>query len=396
MKTYFSLFIVFLFSLSLAAQGTTSLVVVSVRGKVKYESSNYQKPITLQPGAVITTDGYVHLEEGDKLTCMHGDQFFNITGKGRKSLSRAIGLIKPGTAITFDGEYSKFVKAAVEFKAIAREADGWGGITDPKTSGDGWGGITPPKEAGDGWGGITQPKTSGDGWGGITQPKTSGDGWGGITQPKTSGDGWGGITQPKTSGDGYGGITQPKTSGDGFGDGVKAIMPRLPYGNQVADVVTFRWTGPSDIKVYRLEILDSKGEVIHSQTCKKTYADIDLISLELNIGETYTWQVMPDDLESTADAHKIKFIMTSKKDLTAAMSKSSKTKLGASSDPVLKNVMQAAALELSEYYNEALLKYESALEEDPKNEMVKMQYSAFLMRLNWPEASQNVMNGQKF
>ncbi|MBK8956512.1 MAG: hypothetical protein IPM34_13290 [Saprospiraceae bacterium] len=143
MKTYFSLFIVFLFSLSLAAQGTTSLVVVSVRGKVKYESSNYQKPITLQPGAVITTDGYVHLEEGDKLTCMHGDQFFNITGKGRKSLSRAIGLIKPGTAITFDGEYSKFVKAAVEFKAIAREADGWGGITDPKTSGDGWGGITP-------------------------------------------------------------------------------------------------------------------------------------------------------------------------------------------------------------------------------------------------------------
>ncbi|MBK8956514.1 MAG: hypothetical protein IPM34_13300 [Saprospiraceae bacterium] len=58
--------------------------------------------------------------------------------------------------------------------------------------------------------------------------------------------------------------------------------------------------------------------------------------------------------------------------------------------------MQAAALELSEYYNEALLKYESALEEDPKNEMVKMQYSAFLMRLNWPEASQNVMNGQKF
>ncbi|MBK8956513.1 MAG: hypothetical protein IPM34_13295 [Saprospiraceae bacterium] len=90
-------------------------------------------------------------------------------------------------------------------------------------------------------------------------------------------------------------------------------MPRLPYGNQVADVVTFRWTGPSDIKVYRLEILDSKGEVIHSQTCKKTYADIDLISLELNIGETYTWQVMPDDLESTADAHKIKFIMTSKK-----------------------------------------------------------------------------------
>lgn len=371
MKTYFNLFLLFLWSFSIGSQApSSSVVVVAVQGKVKYESSNYKKPISLNPGAVITTDGHVLLEDGDKVTCLNNDKFFNLTGKGRKSISRAIGLIKPNTAITFDGEYSKFVKAAVEFKAAVQERDGWGGITNPKTSGDGWGGITPPKEAGDGWGGITQPKTSGDGWGGITNPKTSGDGFGGITNPKTSGDGW--------------------------GEELKAIQPRLPYGYQVANVVTFRWTGPKEIKVYRLEILNQQNEVIHSETTKKTSLDVDLIALELNVGETYSWHVMPDDLESSDEIKKIKFMLTSKKDEAAAQSKSSKTKLGASSDPVLKNLMQAAALELAEYYNAALERYEAALEEDPKNDMVRMQYSSFLMRLNWQEASQNVMNGLKF
>ncbi|MBK9108764.1 MAG: hypothetical protein IPM92_10465 [Saprospiraceae bacterium] len=358
MKTYFNLFLLFLWSFSIGSQApSSSIVVVAVQGKVKYESSNYKKPINLNPGAVITTDGFIILEEGDKVTCLYNDKFFNVTGKGRKSISRAIGLIKPNTAISFDGEYSKFVKAAVEFKTIVQERDGWGGITNPKTSGDGWGGITPPKEAGDGWGGITQPKTSGDGWGGITNPKTSGDGW---------------------------------------GEELKSIQPRMPYGYQVANLVTFRWTGPKEIKVYRLEILNSQNEVIHSETSKKTSIEVDLIALELNVGETYSWHVMPEDLESSEDIKKIKFMISSKKDEAAAQNKSSKTKLGASSDPVLKSLMQAAALELEEFYNAALERYEAALEEDPKNDMVRMQYSAFLMRLNWIEASQNVMNGLKF
>lgn len=356
MKTYLSLLILFVWH-SIAVAQSTSIVVVAVQGKVKYESSNYKKPINLNPGAVITTDGHILLEEGDKVTCLHDDKFFNVTGKGKKSLGRAVGLIKPNTAITFDGEYSKFVKAAVEFKAAVQEKDGWAGISDPKAAGDGWGGITNPKGAGDGWGGITNPKGSGDGWGGISSPKGSGDGW---------------------------------------GEELKAIQPRMPYGYQVANVVTFRWTGPKEIKVYRLEILNNQNEVIHSETTKKTTLDVDLIALELNVGETYSWQVMPDDLESSEGIRKIKFIVSSKKDEAAAQSKSSKTRLGASSDPVLKNLMQAAALELAEYYNAALEKYEAALEEDPKNDMVRMQYSAYLMRLNWPEASQNVMNGLKF
>ena len=58
-------------------------------------------------------------------------------------------------------------------------------------------------------------------------------------------------------------------------------------------------------------------------------------------------------------------------------------------------MMEAVALEQEVFYNAALQKYEAALEEDPDNQMVRMNYSAFLTRRKWKEAAQLVMNGKR-
>ena len=144
-----------------------------------------------------------------------------------------------------------------------------------------------------------------------------------------------------------------------------------------------------------MEILDQNNQVVHSQLSKKASAEIDMGSLKLKTGEMYSWRVAPAENENMEGAPTAKILVTAKKDADAAMRRSLKSKLGASSNPVLKNMMEAVALEQEEFYNAALQKYEAALEEDPDNQMVRMNYSAFLTRRKWKEAAQLVMNGKR-
>ncbi|HEX5625519.1 MAG TPA: hypothetical protein VFX48_05850 [Saprospiraceae bacterium] len=341
---------------ALIAQTPASVVIVSTSGKVKYESPSYKKPIALNPGSVVNMDGSLILESGDKALCLVDDKFIQIMGPGKKSIRKAVESNKAKPVINFDGEFSQYVRSAVQFKAAVNEKDGWGKVVDASKSGDGWAGITNPKPSDDGWGGITNPKPSDDGWSGITNPKPSDDGW---------------------------------------GDAATQIAPRSPIGKLVPEITEFKWTGSAAVKQYRLEILNSMEQVVHTQLSKKTSAEVDMVALKLKTGEMYSWRVAPAEATSAEGYRSIKFTPAAKKDQDAAMRKSLKTKLSTATDPSLKLMMEAVALEQEEYHAAALAKYEAALAEDPRNEMVRMNYSAFLMRNKWTDGSQSIMKGGK-
>ncbi len=366
----FSILITLLFTLSFSAYSQTtpgSVIVVAVSGKVKYESPNLKKPITITPGSVVSMDGSFIFGSGDKVLCLYEDKFYQIQGNGSRNIRKSIEAVKTKPVINFDSEFSQYIRAAVEFQAAVMNKDGWAGITGTKTAGDGWAGITPTKTADDGWAGITGTKTAGDGWSGITDTKTAGDGW-------SSKDG---------------------NQTDPANPPIPSIQPQIPIGKLAMEVVIFRWNAAQKTKQYRVEILDQNNQVVHSTVSKKASAEIDLTSLKLKAGETYSWRVATAENDKIEAAPTVKFQVTAKKDADAAMRRSLKSKLGAANNPILKNLMEAVALEQEEFYSAALEKYETALEEDPNNQMVRMNYSAFLTRRKWKEAAQLVMSGKR-
>lgn len=354
MKMHLWLFAMLLmFSSAISAQTDVSyVIVVAVKGKVKYQSPNLQKSIVLNPGAVVSMDGSIELRSGDKVLVLVNDEFIQIQGNGIKNLRKVIESFKSKPVINFDTEFKEYINAAIQFKASVNGSENYGNVIDPKRGGDGWAGITPAKGPQDGWGGITSPKGPQDAWGGITSPKGPQDAW---------------------------------------GEGEVPIQSIVPHGYLVVDFVMFRWSGPARIKMYTIDILGTDGSVIHSFNSKKTSAEVDLKSLKLAKSETYSWRVYPSDIDQADEFVQTRFTITERKDQDAAMRKALKSRLGAATDPSLKSMMEAVALEKAEYYTAALEKYETALAEDPKNDMLRTSYSAFLKRRNFEAAAQKVL-----
>jgi len=356
MKNFIFLMLVsFLSCHAMIAQNCPSVIVVAVTGKAKYQSPNLEKPITLNPGAVLSIDGNIELSEGVKVTCLCEDKFVNIQGKGMKSIRRALENSKPKAVVNFDNTYSQFVQAAVNYTSTVAATDESGKMLDPKKRGDGWAGIGGAKSGDDGWAGIGGARSGGDGWSGIGGAKSGGDGW---------------------------------------GEQSTKIVPYFPFGKILKTFTRFSWKPNQGVKQYNIEIMSAEGEVIHSQVCKKPECEVDLTTVDLMTDKVYEWCVYDLTAEADKNCVKSRFAIASKKEMDEASRKALKSNLGPGSNPGLKKMMEAAALEQAEYYTAAAERYEMALEDEPDNEMIKMSYAAFLKRFKMTELAEKMLHSK--
>ena len=356
MKNLFCIMLVLVFVSSQAiSQNCASVVVVAVAGKAKYQSPNLEKSITLNPGAVISMDGSIELDEGVKVTCLCDDKFVNIQGRGMKSIRKAVTNAKPKPVVNFDNTYSQFVQAAVNYTSTVAASDESGKMLDPKKRGDGWAVIGGAKGGDDGWAGIGGAKGGDDGWSGIGGAKGGDDGW---------------------------------------SDQSASAIPYFPFGKVISGLTRFRWKPIPGVKQYTLEIMDPQGNVIHSLQSKRTDIDIDLATIDVKTDQLYQWRVYDVTAEPEAASNKLAFAVATKKELEEAARKALKSNLGPGSNPGLKSMMEAAALEQASFYSAAAERYEMALEDESDNQMIRMSYAAFLKRFKKNDLAEAVLNSK--
>jgi hypothetical protein len=360
----------FLLLNSLFAQDSNPVVILQTTGKVSLVSKGKSKANPVGAGAVANPSSILKMSKGASAVVLCNGQYITIKDKDKADLTNVCKSAPDTRKQKVDNDLNQKIIAAVDMVGVAKaRGDGWvRNVTDPKKSGDGWGSnVTDPKKSGDGWGSnVTDPKKSGDGWGNnVTDPKKSGDGWGNnVTDPKKSGDGWGNN------------VTDPKKSGDGWGGKGATIRALMPFGNVQKGLVCFSWSRPDNKDPYRLEIMDEKGTLVHSQSVKDTSLCLDLAGISLEAEKPYTWRVKVDGAK-TMVSNDLVFGIGSAKDREEAIAYASTSSNSGNSE--LMALAKAVALENYEWFYDAQKIYEDLQKSNPSN-LVKMMHSAFWMR----------------
>ncbi len=341
MKRLLLIFLLAWMGAALLAQQATPVFLISAQGKVCYKSPDKKQKDKAVTGGVYKKQGMLSLKKNATVTLYCDGKFVDKTGKQTLNLAEVFpegnSMVKNNFDLTF-GDYT--VAAFMMAAASKDKRDGWGNITNPKSSGDGWGTITNPKSSGDGWGTITNPKSSGDGWGTITNPKSSGDGWGGK------------------------------------GLGIAAIQP---FGKIFPRTMRFFWSKPAGAASFHFVIRNKTNQLIQETTTLDTFIIIDLKAASFKIGDKYDWLV--ETVESSPKrSNTLTFEIGEQEGHDKAVQATQKGELFGKSPEEIKLVMQAVALETSGWFEEASRLYEQAQSQHPKNEYVKLMHAAFWIR----------------
>jgi hypothetical protein len=256
-----------------------------------------------------------------------------------------------------------------------KDKGGWG-TTDPKDKG-GWG-TTDPKDKG-GWG-TTDPKDKG-GWG-TTDPKDKG-GWG-TTDPKDKG-GWG-TTDPKDKG-GWG-TTDPKDKG-GWGINDMNIEPACPGGIYKNGATVLRWSKSKDVEHYMICIFDEEVNLITNYVVQDTFVWLDLSKFNLDPQKTYYWQIIAYGQKLVSPP--VTFVILPMEDQNEILETPKNSDIYSNTDPVVQGMMDAVALESNKMNMEALNTYDKILSQYPDNELVKMLYAAFCVRMGQYSKAKMIM-----
>jgi hypothetical protein len=357
MKKQFLFLAAFWVAFSLQAQNETA-VIVSTTGNVGLISKGKSKVRPVQAGAVAQLTSKLKLPAGAKATVLCGGQFKEVAGGQTVDLSGICGNKTGSVKMDADHDFAEKVMAAVDMVAVAKQrGDGWSNsVTDPKKMGDGWGNS------------VTDPKKMGDGWGNsVTDPKKMGDGWGNsVTDPKKMGDGWGGK-----------------------GSTIKLIMP---FGKVNASKITFNWSRPANKEPYLLEIKDEAGKVVHSANLRDTFAVIDLKTLNLTPEHVYSWKVSVSGA-STMVSNELEFGVGSDQDWENTLKQARSSALSKSSQsPALISLIEAVALEKTEWFYAAELTYASMAKNNSDN-LIRMMHAAFWMRYGYRRLAEKAARG---
>jgi len=352
----------FLAAISLGAQDSNPVILVSTSGKVGLCSKGCTKTQTVQPGAVVNKTGSLKLGKGASAVVYCEGQFKELKGKTDVDLLAVCGAPSRTRKVDADYDFGEKLMAAVEMVGVANaRGDGWvSGVTDPqKKSGDGWvNAVTDPQ------------KKSGDGWGNaVTDPqKKSGDGWGNaVTDPqKKSGDGWGGK-----------------------GSTIRLIMP---FGKLSAAPTTFNWSRPANTEPYQLTILDEAGKILHTATVRDTFLKLDLASLNLMPERIYTWKISVSGIRPM-NSNELQFGVGKEAERLEVLKHANRSAL--SNQPkntALRTLVEAIALEKDEWYYAAAQNY-AGLQKRSSDNLVRMMHSAFWMRYGHRHLAEKAIKG---
>ena len=251
---------------------------------------------------------------------------------------------------------------------------GWG-VDDPTGTG-GWG-VTGGGTSG-GWG-VTGGGTSG-GWG-IKNPTTT-KGWG-VTGGGTSG-GWG-VTGGGTSG-GWGIEAGDSTAGEWVKDDM-TIFSMIPGGKYQKSNNLWAWIGHRDVDEYLVCIFNDTLDVIHAQVSNTPRAMVDLSNLEE--GKAYYWQVFAKDKRAISTP--ISFNVIADQDYEEIKESATFSDIYSKAGPEIQGLMLAAAFETNKLFAESKGVFDKLLAKHPNNDLVRMCYAAYCMRMGQPlEAKKNI------
>ncbi|MEZ4992061.1 MAG: hypothetical protein R2824_16685 [Saprospiraceae bacterium] len=332
-------------------------LVINKKGKIRYKSADGDEQ-KLRAGALIRNSGSLQLNKDATVLLYSDGRFLIVDEAGGHSLEELLpsgGMKK----LNYDARFGQYLMAAVDLVVHADDDDGWGELSGSKGGGDGWGELSGSKGGGDGWGD-----------GELSGSKGGGDGWGDgeLSGSKGGGDGWG-----------DGELSGSKGGGDGWGDKDGRIVPILPFGKVPVGPVIFQWSEPRISKDYVLEIFNEAGSIVHSTQVKDNWAQVNMESLPVTVGEKYAWRIdVPSHPESTST--KARIILTDEQANEIIHQKLERSDAYQLDDPVLCGLMEAVVLEEQAHFYEAYERYEMLRQFNKKNNLVKLMQAAFYVR----------------
>ena len=342
------------------------VVIIAAGGKIDYISVDKSVKIKAVPGAVLKKSGKLKLASKASAVLYCDGRVQQLQGPGTFTFAKVFP--KDAQApLNFDPRFGRYIQMAIDLAAMQAQGDSKArGATAPPGVGDGWGrGVKDTIRSTDGWGrGVKDTIRSADGWGrGVKDTIRSGDGWG-IKDTIRSADGWG-----------------------GHGARIVAI---LPEGKVLAGIVTFSWSKPAGVTAYQVTIQDENDQVLYSATVKDTFVPIDLRPLNLTPGMVYYWRVQAAESPKLSSSPK-GFVVASADEQARDIKRAAKSNVFNKGGADLKGLMEAAALEETEWYYDAQLKYAALYKLYPKNDMLRMMYSAFWVRAGVEPKAKEVM-----
>ena len=366
----------------ISAQAVLPVVVVTTHGKVKskLESGKCIKPVA---GTLLKKEGTIKLKKNSDALVYANNKFITFSNKGNYPLENLAEKSTRNAKLNFDPLFGEYIKSAIlitgqskwKIKTNKSKGDGWNEISTMEKGG--WG-TTDPKEKG-GWG-TTDPKDKG-GWG-TTNPKDKG-GWG-TTDPKDKG-GWG-TTNPKDKG-GWG-TTDPKDKG-GWGINDMNIEPACPGGIYKNGATVLRWSKSKDVEHHMICIFDEEVNLITNYVVQDTFVWLDLSKFNLDPQKTYYWQIIAYGQKLVSPP--VTFVILPMEDQNEILETPKNSDIYSNTDPVVQGMMDAVALESNKMNMEALNTYDKILSQYPDNELVKMLYAAFCVRMGQYSKAKMIM-----
>jgi hypothetical protein len=428
------------------------IFIIQTSNKIKARSvSAPDQTIKVQAGAALMSGAKVKLDKKEELLVLNEGEFQWVSGEGVHVLEHKDEATQM-MAFNFDPTFAEYLKAsyAITMSNIAPDrfdlsenknlGDGWGvtggggtggwGVTGGSGTG-GWGvtggggtggwGVTGGGGTG-GWGvtggggtggwGIQNPDSWG-GWG-VSDPTGTGawgvtggggtGGWG-VTGGGGTG-GWGTINPTTTKGWGVtgGGGTGGwgVTGGGGTGGwGTEAgdststgwikedmtIFSMIPGGKYQKGNNVWAWIGHKDVEEYLVCIFNDSLDVVHAQVSNTPRTNVDLSKFEE--GKPYYWQVFAKDKRAISTP--ISFNVISNQEYLEIRESSSFSDIYSKAGPAIQGLMQAAAFETNKLYAESKKVFDKLIDRYPKNDLVRMCYAAYAMRMGQPlEAKKNI------
>ena len=399
MKNLILIFLAFLITsdTEIYAQAQAPSIVLESNGKIKGKDANGKK-IVLKTGTAMMPKSTFELCKKSSLVMLENDKFKFINGKGDyTTLSKTQDASGPAK-LNFDPVFAEFLKASLaivnhnvhhqNFKIKNKNSlgDGWGvsnpsnnsgwGVSDPRNNG-GWG-VSDPKNNG-GWG-VSEPKNNG-GWG-VSDPKNNG-GWG-VNDPRNNG-GWG-VNDPRNN-VGWG-VNDPRNNG-GWGVNDMTIQIQTPGGLYEAKKVNLSWILQGGVDEYLVVIIDQDLNLIKRETTKTNSITFDLS--DLNLGESYYWQVLAKDKKAVSIP--VTFDMASAQDITEINDLPKDSDIYNKVNKATQGMMHAVAYEDQGMFALSMKTYKELSLEYPKNNLLKISYIAFCMRMGMTSKARELAEG---
>ena len=368
----------------------------------------------------------IHIGENSHALINHGVITIPLNEKGSYELDDELEEDLFASLNSIDPLFSDFSSYSIEMVIDAKEYGGWALNTEgkgnawgkkSKTDPGGWGKKS--KTDPGGWG--KKSKTDQGGWGanprqslsgfGVTAPnnggwgkksKTDQGGWG--KKSKTDPGGWGKKSKTDQGGWGKKSKTDPggwgkhdpratiawgkksKTDQGGWGTKDVSIEPKTPGGFYMSGIQKTEWLKELGVTEYLFVIADTSNNLIYSEISTETFVEFDYSTLHKD--KVYFWQIFAGNKRAISTPTEFKVVNLD--EYHSVLENAMISDIYKNASLALKGLMVAYAQEENGFYHEAMKSYKYLLKKYPSNNLIKVNFTSFALRMGQFKEAQDV------